>query len=99
MQICSSLFLDKIAHTKQITPLVKAKSLTCPRLMLGGFGRRTSDAKVRTLREKCLENLARELELSFGENEGVYIGMWPATLGGDGPATWMVLWVKFMICG
>ena len=26
-----------------------------------------------------LENLARELELSFGENEGVYIGVWPAT--------------------
>ena len=45
---------------------------------MGGFGRRTSDAKVRILREKCLENLenfARELELSFGENEVVFIGV------------------------
>ena len=59
----------------------------------GGFGRRTSDAKVRILREKCLdnlENLLRVLNLGFGENEGVYIGVWPAPLGGDGPATWMV---------
>ena len=42
------------------------------------------------MREKCLENLenfARELELSFGENEGVYIWVWPAPLGEEGPAT------------
>ena len=30
MQISSSLFLDKITPTKQITPYVKAKSLTRP---------------------------------------------------------------------
>ena len=31
MQISSSLILDKIAPTKQLTPFVKAKSLTRPR--------------------------------------------------------------------
>ena len=67
----------------------------------GDFGRRTSDAKVRILREKCLENfenLARELTLSFGENVRAFIGVWPASLGERGSATWLFLWARFLIC-
>ena len=34
----------------------------------------------------------------FGENERAFIGVWPASLGERGPATWLFLWARFLIC-
>ena len=67
----------------------------------GGFGRRTSDAKVRILREKCLrilENFSKRIGSVFGENVRAFIGVWPASLGERGSATWLSLWARFLIC-
>ena len=76
MQISSNLILDKIAPTKQLTHLVKAKSLTRPRSMGRGFGRRTSDAKVRIQRERVFRefwDFCQSVGISFLVRMGVYL--------------------------
>ena len=92
------LLLGQNCTYKTNNTLGQGQEPHAPTMNGGSFGRKTSDAKVRILREKCLENLARVYNLGYGVNEGVYIGVWPTHLGGRGPTTWMVFWMRFMIC-
>ena len=75
MQISSFLFLDENAPAKTIDTLGQGQEPHASTMNLGGggggVGRRTTDANIRILREKCLEYLkifVRGFNLGFWRN-------------------------------
>ena len=62
--------LGRLCTYKTINTLGQGQKPHTPTMNGGGFGRRTSDAKVRIIEKKCLEYFCQRIGIRFCEKMG-----------------------------